>query len=102
MKRRKKGKKGKITNKASGRVIGGDITDENEIPWQVFVPMIHNILTMKTNKVALLKSDNSWDGCGGVLLSCDPVIVITAAHCVMRKDYHFLAICDFQYLQEGT
>lgn len=51
------------------RVIGGTLTARGEIPWQV----------------AILKEDyTTWDGCGGVLLSCDPVIIVTAAHCVYK------------------
>ena len=50
------------------RVVGGEITGELEVPWQV----------------AILKSDGRWDGCGGLLLSCHPPIIITAAHCVAR------------------
>ena len=48
------------------RVVGGGITRENELPWHV----------------ALLRKNNGWHGCGAALLSCDPVIVVTAAHCV--------------------
>ena len=51
------------------RIIGGTLTGWGEIPWQV----------------AILKEDfTTWDGCGGVLLSCDPVIIVTAAHCVYK------------------
>ena len=52
------------------RIIGGQLTVKEEIPWQV----------------AILKEDGSWDGCGGVLLLCDPVIIVTAAHCVHRSE----------------
>ena len=48
------------------KIIGGTPALENEIPWQV----------------ALISEDGSWRGCSAILLSCDPVIVITAAHCV--------------------
>jgi len=47
------------------RILGGVDTSENEFPWQC----------------ALLKPDMSWFGCSAVLLSCDPVIIVTAAHC---------------------
>jgi len=29
--------------------------------------------------------DNSWYGCGASILSCDPVLIITAAHCVYNR-----------------
>ena len=51
------------------RILGGVDTSENEFPWQC----------------ALLKPDMSWFGCSAVLLSCDPVIIVTAAHC-FRED----------------
>ena len=50
------------------RVVGGEVTAELEIPWQV----------------AVLRSDGTWDGCGGLLLNCRPAIIVTAAHCVAR------------------
>ena len=50
------------------RVVGGEITAELEVPWQV----------------ALLRSDGTWDGCGALLLHCRPAIIVTAAHCVAR------------------
>ena len=48
------------------KIVNGVVVSENEIPWQL----------------SLLKKDGSWDGCGAILLSCHPLIVITAAHCV--------------------
>ena len=33
-------------------------------------------------QVSMMKSDGSFYGCGAVLLSCQPVTVLTAAHCV--------------------
>ena len=51
-------------------------------------------------KVAVLKADNSWDGCGALLLSCDPLIVITAAHCVIKYGkivFSELAVCTFLF-----
>ena len=48
------------------RIVGGVPVRENEIPWQV----------------AILAQNGSWSGNNAILLSCDPVIVITAAHCV--------------------
>merc|ERR1719420_1022918 len=55
--------------KSYQRIIGGDITNENEFPWQC----------------ALLNSDGSFFGCSAVLLSCDPVILVTAAHCFVQN-----------------
>lgn len=51
--------------KSYQRILGGVVTKENEFPWQC----------------ALLKPDMSYFGCSAVLLSCDPVIIISAAHC---------------------
>ena len=30
------------------------------------------------------EKDTNWDGCGALLPSCDPLIVITAAHCMHK------------------
>merc|ERR1712106_239253 len=58
---------GRRGGKASlGKIVGGTTVLENELPWQV----------------ALISSLDTWWGCGAVLLSCDPLIVVTAAHCV--------------------
>ena len=54
---------------AEGRTVGGSVTGEQEIPWQV----------------AVLRGDGTWDGCGGVLLNCHPPVILTAAHCVQRS-----------------
>jgi len=51
--------------KSYQRILGGVITKENEFPWQC----------------AILKPDGSFYGCSAVLLSCDPVIIVSAAHC---------------------
>ena len=53
------------------KITGGTSAVENEIPWQV----------------ALVDQAGDWLGCGAVLLSCDPVIVVTAAHCVVFGIY---------------
>ena len=53
------------------RTVGGSETGEHEVPWQV----------------ALLREDGTWDGCGGLLLNCDPPVILTAAHCVQRSVY---------------
>ena len=54
--------------KSYQRILGGAVTKENEFPWQC----------------ALLNSDGSFFGCSAVLLSCDPVILVTAAHCFVQ------------------
>merc|ERR1711936_950548 len=52
------------------RILGGIISKEHEFPWHC----------------ALLKKDGSFHGCGAVLLSCEPEIIIaTAAHCFVRE-----------------
>jgi len=48
------------------RIIGGDQAIENEFPWMC----------------AIMRSDNRWRGCGAALLNCNPVVIVTAAHCV--------------------
>lgn len=50
---------------SSSRIIGGEEARENEFPWMC----------------SILFSDNSFYGCGATLLSCDPVIIVSAAHC---------------------
>ena len=52
--------------RAVGHVVGGGLAREGEMPWHV----------------SMLRSYEGWHGCSAALLSCDPVIVITAAHCV--------------------
>jgi len=52
------------------RILGGIVSKEHEFPWHC----------------ALLKKDGSFHGCGAVLLSCEPeVIIATAAHCFVRE-----------------
>lgn len=48
------------------RIIGGEEAIENEMPWMC----------------AIMRSDNRWRGCGAALLNCNPVVIVTAAHCV--------------------
>jgi len=55
--------------KSLNRILGGIVTQDNEFPWQC----------------ALLKKDESFFGCGAVLLSCDPLIIATAAHCFVEE-----------------
>ena len=61
--------RGKNGTEVEYRTVGGVVTGSEEIPWQV----------------ALLRSDGTWDGCGGVLLNCDPPVILTAAHCVQNR-----------------
>lgn len=49
----------------SQKIVGGVEALENEFPWQV----------------AIMTVNETWRGCGAVLLSCDPLIVVSAAHC---------------------
>jgi len=55
------------------KVVGGIPAAENEIPWQVGV----------------MWQNETWLGCGAILLSCDPVIVVSAAHCFHRFNLGF-------------
>ena len=41
---------------------------------------------------ALLNSRNKFYGCSATLLSCDPVVVVTAAHCAPKIDIPLLPI----------
>ena len=47
------------------RIVGGNQAQENEFPWHC----------------ALLSKSGKFYGCSATLLSCDPVILVTAAHC---------------------
>ena len=68
------------------RVVAGEATAASEIPWQVMYYFLLILFHKRKyiGQVGLLKSDLKWDGCGGLLLSCDPVVIVTAAHCVTR------------------
>jgi secreted trypsin-like serine protease len=57
-------------HKGRDRVVGGNTTADGEIPWQC----------------SLLNPDGQWLGCGAVLLSCSPSIVVTAAHCIQSPN----------------
>ena len=54
-----------MERKRLNRILGGVVSADNEFPWHC----------------ALLKPDLSFYGCSAVLLSCDPVVIVTAAHC---------------------
>ena len=56
--------------KGSNRIVGGEEAGENEFPWMC----------------AVLNADNSFYGCGATILSCNPTIIISAAHCFERAN----------------
>ena len=60
------GRKGGSKSSVSVHVVGGDVARTNELPWHV----------------SMLRSHDGWAGCSAALLSCDPPVVLTAAHCV--------------------
>jgi len=51
--------------KGSNRIVGGEEAGENEFPWMC----------------AILNSDDSYYTCGATLISCNPTIIVSAAHC---------------------
>jgi len=51
-----------------GRIVGGQNAAENEFPWHC----------------ALISKSGKFYGCSATLLSCNPVILVTAAHCFPR------------------
>ena len=55
---------------AGSRIAGGEDTSENQFPWQCVIK----------------NSDDSFYGCGATLISCDPVIIISAAQCFQRNN----------------
>ena len=50
---------------ANTRIVGGEDATENQFPWQC----------------AILNSDDTFFYCGATIISCDPVIIVSAAHC---------------------
>ena len=60
------GRKGGSKSSVSVHVVGGEVARLNEMPWHV----------------SMLRSHEGWAGCSAALVSCDPAIVVTAAHCV--------------------
>jgi len=50
---------------ATARIVGGADTLENQLPWQC----------------NFYNSDDSWYGCGGTIINCEPTIIVSAAHC---------------------
>jgi len=51
--------------KGSNRIVGGEEAGENEFPWMC----------------AIMNSDDSFYTCGATILSCNPTIIVSAAHC---------------------
>merc|ERR1740124_955175 len=51
--------------KGRNRIVGGEEAGENEFPWMCGV----------------MNSDNTFYTCGATLLSCNPTIIVSAAHC---------------------
>merc|ERR1719431_2554471 len=51
--------------KGSNRIVGGEESGENEFPWMC----------------AIMNSDDSFYTCGATLISCNPTIIVSAAHC---------------------
>jgi len=54
---------------ATARIVGGADTLENQIPWQC----------------TFYNSDDSWYGCGGTIINCEPTIIVSAAHCFQGR-----------------
>jgi len=54
--------------KGARRIISGTAADENEFPWIC----------------SILNKDLTFYGCSSTLVSCDPVILVSAAHCFER------------------
>ena len=55
---------------ATTRIVGGQDATENQFPWQCLI----------------LNSDNTFYGCGASIISCDPLIIVSAAHCFQDND----------------
>ena len=51
---------------------------------QVKILPAHLILKIKYDHT-YMQLYGAWDGCGGVLLNCDPPVILTAAHCVQSR-----------------
>ena len=52
------------------RIVGGQDAAENQFPWMC----------------GILNSDDTFYGCGATIISCDPVIIVSAAHCFEGSD----------------
>ena len=55
------------------KIVGGVEALENEFPWQV----------------AIMTENDTWRGCGAILISCDPVVVVSAAHCLTGLGFFY-------------
>ena len=58
------------------RIAGGEEAVENQFPWQCVIQ----------------NSDGSFYGCGATLISCNPVILISAAQCFKRNNMYICRI----------
>ena len=47
------------------RIVGGEAATENQFPWTC----------------GILTSDNKFYGCGATIINCNPVVIVSAAHC---------------------
>ena len=68
------------------RIVGGVEASENQLPWQC---MIQN-------------NDGSFYGCGATIISCDPLIIISAAHCFQGYDRWLTSSLIFKILFYST
>jgi len=64
-------------HKGRERIVGGETTADGEIPWQC----------------SLLQGNDRWLGCGAVLISCSPTIVLSAAHCFRGSINNLMVSC---------
>jgi len=64
-------------HKGRERIVGGNLTADGEIPWQC----------------SLLRGNDRWLGCGAVLISCSPTIVLSAAHCFQGSNSNLEVSC---------
>jgi len=62
----RKGGSAPYLHQGDTKIVGGVEALENEFPWQV----------------AIMTENDTWRGCGAILISCDPVVVVSAAHCL--------------------
>ena len=74
------------------RIVGGQDASENQLPWQCtlyrFISTLY--LYIYTISTYLRRSSGNWYGCGATIISCDPLIVISAAHCFQVRFWYFV------------